>query len=130
MARGQDAREKVTTDKITAVLKRYHPFVSWYRPVPGVYGGRYLDFVCCVNALHFVIEAKRPGEEPTPHQWDRLREAYAAGSAAFIIDGSEELQFHRLDHWIRCAIADRGWAAENRPTVCFPDRPKVLATPT
>lgn len=130
MDKGQTAREKVTTDGITAVLKRYPTWVSWYRPVPGVYGGRYLDYIGCANGLHFVIEAKRPGKEPTPHQWDRLREAYAAGSAIFVIDGSDELQYHALDHWLRCAIADRGWAADNRPSVHFPDRPKILATPT
>lgn len=129
MSKGQTARENVTTGSITAVLKRYPKWVSWYRPVPGVYGGRYLDYICCVNALHFVIEAKRPGKEPTAHQWDRLREAYNTGSAAFYIDNSDKLQLLTLDHWIRCAIADRTWAADNRPAIEFPE-PKTLATPT
>lgn len=70
---------------------------TYYMPVSngmGVHG--IPDFVGALNigrfrGLRFDIEAKRPGEEPTPNQLKRHAEIIAAGGIVLVIDDVSNL---------------------------------------
>jgi hypothetical protein len=59
------------------------------------------DITGCIGGRHFEFEVKRPGEQPTPLQLQRLREWKASGAIVAIVCSVAEVQalleksFHR-----------------------------------
>lgn len=84
---------------IKACLDSCKPWVHYDMPVPYGYGKRPLDFNGCCCGEAFFIEAKAPGEQPTPQQRDTLLKALAAGATCFII--SETATVAVLDRWLQ-----------------------------
>ena len=50
------------------------------------------DITGCLNGRHFEFEVKRPGEQPTPLQMQRLDEWRRAGAAAAVVTSVAEVQ--------------------------------------
>lgn len=61
--------------------------------VPSGYGdaAKGLDFTCVVRGRAIYIEAKAPGEYPTPLQRQTLRRKYEAGARCFIVSDTNGL---------------------------------------
>lgn len=70
---------------ITELLKSYGEDCWVYMPVPSKYGSRTVDYHVLLCGTFFVIEAKRPGEEPTPKQSDEMQRIIKAGGLAWTI---------------------------------------------
>ena len=118
-------KEKVTTAGINRLLDSHAPFVAYYRPVPGLYGGRILDYIGTSYGHSFVIEAKRLGLQPTDHQIDVMKDWWFAGAAVFAIDGSEETM-QPLREWLD--LCKRTPMPNIRP-VWIPRHIPILETP-
>ncbi len=85
-------------DRIKRVLKAHGAW--YYMPQQFGMGATHLDFICSVKreVQHggafeqvwetFFIEAKAPGENPTPRQWAIIERERAAGFRVFVIDDS------------------------------------------
>lgn len=92
-------------NRITPILrKRMDRGLWYYMPVPYGYGRSTVDYLCCYKGRFFVIEAKAPGEEPTPRQEGELEDVRAAGGKTFVIDGYESTM--ELETWL-CELDDR-----------------------
>jgi hypothetical protein len=74
--------------EIKKVLDQVSPFVYYHMPVQMGMGVPTLDFVGCCCGCFFAIEAKAPGEKPTPRQRLTIATMAASGAAIFIIDGN------------------------------------------
>lgn len=90
-------------NKIKKVLDKYLARLYVYMPVPSGYGMPSLDFVCSVDVgggagLAFAIEAKRPGEVPTPRQQGTMAAMVTGGVRVFVIDG--DLGCEALETWL------------------------------
>ncbi len=72
--------------KISKVL-RDTPDLYYEMVVPGGYGKSGLDYSGCYYGRAFYIEAKRPGEKPTPRQETTIAEQRRARAKVFVIDG-------------------------------------------
>jgi hypothetical protein len=83
--------------QIDALLKAHGAY--YLKPVQNGLGAPGLDYHGIHRGLGFVIEAKRPGGEPTPRQYQTLEKARYAGGAAFVIDGPHGLAL--LEEWLR-----------------------------
>jgi hypothetical protein len=84
-------KEKNTNTWIDAALKKHGAGVLYYRPVPGVFGARFLDYVVCAYGFYIAIEAKREGKDATDKQYLKLKDIEAAGGATFVIDSQEDV---------------------------------------
>lgn len=73
------------------------------------------DFLVLYRALHFEIEVKKPGEEPTRDQWIRLIKCHKAGGVAGIAKSVEEFKAI-IAHGLKRGGAVRG-------ILRFPERP-------
>lgn len=95
-------KEKATYAKIKRLVDAHRPRVTAYRPVPSMYGGRFIDYVGCAYGYYFAVEAKRPKHYATDAQYHRLKEIERAGGAAFEINDPLSLQ-HFADwlNWCR-----------------------------
>jgi hypothetical protein len=91
-------KERDVTDDINEVLRAHKPLVSWYRPVPSVYGQRFVDYVGVSCGYYWIIEAKRPGKDATDAQYIRAKEIEAAGGAAFVINSPTDVI--RFERWL------------------------------
>lgn len=83
-------------DKIKRLLKRFQPSLYYHMPVMNGLGSPCLDFNGCHRGIRFDIEAKAPGEKPTPRQLLTIEALQAAGSKVFVIDGDTT----ELEEWI------------------------------
>lgn len=97
MADTPEARVKKVIKKILAGHLLYYNM-----PVPSGYGEPMLDFVGCHQGRFFAIEAKAPGELPTPRQRETIRKMREGGAKVFLIDCTwrgfhEEDWFDSLD---------------------------------
>lgn len=83
--------------RIKALLK--HHGAWFYMPQQFGMGATHLDFICSKKRViqhretqvfweTFFIEAKAPGESPTPRQWAIIERERVAGFRVFIIDDS------------------------------------------
>lgn len=82
--------------KIKKVLAKHDLWQYW--PVPSGFGRRTVDALCLYYGRFFVIEAKRPGKEPTALQARELEDIKKKGGVAFVIDNDEGVQ--ALDEWL------------------------------
>ena len=62
-----------------------------FKPVQMGYGQRTIDDLCCVQGFFVGIEAKAPGEKPTPLQERTLKEIHDAGGIAIWGDDADEI---------------------------------------
>lgn len=90
-------------NKIKKVLDKYNTRLYVYMPVPSGYGAPSLDFVCSVAVgngagLTFAIEAKRPGQVPSPRQEGTIAAMGIGGVRVFVIDG--DLGCEALETWL------------------------------
>lgn len=97
-----DTPEGRVKKKIKAVLKNHNAQMYGFWPVPSGYGASTLDFIGCHRGHFFAIEAKAPGEDPTPRQRDCIKQMREAGGTVFLIDDLRAGQFgedlfHSLD---------------------------------
>jgi hypothetical protein len=86
----------------------------YYRmPVPSGFGRKVVDYYGCRpgDGRFFVIEAKAPGEKPTPLQRSELRRVYEGGGAAFMLDGDDE-DMLRFKTWLITPSFGAGSVAE------------------
>lgn len=84
-------------DKIKKALKEHGAY--YYMSVPYGYGAPTLDFTGCHRGRFFAIEAKAPGNKPTPRQELTAQEMKAAGAAVFVIVG--DTGFQELSEWLK-----------------------------
>ena len=64
----------------------------FFMPVQGGYGAAGLDFYVCLTGFFVAVEAKRPGEEPTPRQEIIMDAIRAAGGLAICAHSAKELE--------------------------------------
>ena len=77
--------ESKVKKKISAYLNELP--MTWYNmPVPSGYGRPTLDYIGAVNGYAFAIEAKAPGEKPTPRQEATMEEMRKGRVAVFAVD--------------------------------------------
>lgn len=93
--RSEESYEKAEIDKY---LKLLH---CWYfAPMMNGFGGAGVpDRVGLYKGKFFAIEVKRPGKEPTPLQWRRMREIEENGGKAFW--GTAEKVCTEMEAWAR-----------------------------
>ena len=72
--------------------------VYFHMPVQNGMGAPALDFVGCRRGAFFAIEAKAPGEEPTPRQLLTISDMERADGKVFVIDGTD---YTELDEWLK-----------------------------
>jgi hypothetical protein len=105
--------EARTKQKINKLLDSYDGRIYKYMPVPGGYGKTTIDYLLCFDGLFIGIEAKAPGEKPTPRQNDVLADIRAAGGSTFVIDDDYSLEiFASFLRQIRTITAE---------IICAPD---------
>jgi hypothetical protein len=91
--------ESKVKKKIKATLDNYGSAIIWYfMPVPGGYGKPTLDYLGSARGRFFAIEAKAPGEKPTPRQEITIAAMLASGAMVFVIDGDAGIEV--LDTWL------------------------------
>lgn len=90
---------------IREVLDRHAPLAYYEMWVPSGYGKRGLDFNVSVVGRALYIEAKRPGEYPTPQQRQTMKACYESGASVFVISGEEGVE--ALSRWLQ-RIVDPG----------------------
>lgn len=54
--------------------------------------GGFPDLYCLKNGVHFLIEAKRVGVEPTPVQLYKHKQIRAHGGKVYVFDSARELK--------------------------------------
>lgn len=78
--------------KIKKVLDIYkEDGIYYFMPVPGGYGKSTLDYLGFFYGFGFAVEAKAPGEKPTPRQEGTIADIGRSGAPVFVIDGEETL---------------------------------------
>jgi hypothetical protein len=70
-------------------LKHHCPKLYVYMPVKTLYGSKTVDYLICCNGRFVAIEAKAPGQEPTPLQKEHLSNVDQAGGITFVVDSKE-----------------------------------------
>lgn len=101
--------------KVRGETERTKDVLEWMNAQPGVYAfkkhtgaqgeGGHPDIFACRNGRMVLVEMKKPGEEPTARQYERLRAWRKAGAAvcwATDVDHVQQL-FARIDvdeNWI------------------------------
>jgi hypothetical protein len=99
---------------ITAKIKEY-PEAWYHMPVVNGFGKAALDYLgyvpCRGIAVGFVIEAKRPGKEPTARQNLLIEELREIGVKTFVIDGPAGVA--ELGRWLDKMRAEN---VSNTPT--------------
>ena len=73
---------------INKTLKGF-PGIYRFMPVPSGYGKSSLDYILCVRGDFLAIEAKAPGKQPTPRQWQMIYDIQGAGGLVLVIDSIE-----------------------------------------
>lgn len=77
----------------------------WYNmPVPGGYGKSTLDYIGAVAGRAFAIEAKAPGEDPTPRQEGTIEDMRAAGIVVFVVDGTDRYPLEVFKLWAKMVL--------------------------
>lgn len=71
--------------KISELLKKHGAYYEM--PVPTGFGKSGLDYIGCHEGRFFSIEAKAPGNRPTPRQELTIQTIRDAGGAAHWTDG-------------------------------------------
>jgi hypothetical protein len=89
MGKGNTPEGKVKK-AIRKVLDKY-PESYWFWPVPYGYGESSIDVLGCHYGAFVGIEAKKPGEDPTPLQREKLRRIDGALGVTFVIDGVDKV---------------------------------------
>jgi hypothetical protein len=79
-------------NKINKLLDSYDGRIYKHMPVPSGYGKATIDYLLCFDGLFIGVEAKAPGEKPTPRQNDVLADIRAAGGSTFVIDDVYSLE--------------------------------------
>lgn len=73
----------------------------WYNmPVPSGYGKSMLDYIGCWRGRAFSIEAKAPGEVPSPRQEGTIDDMRASKMAVFVIDGTDAYPLSAFQVWV------------------------------
>ena len=90
--------------KIKKLLDSYGERVYRFMPVPSGYGKATIDYLVCFDGLFLGIEAKAPGEKPTPRQEAVLEDIRRAGGSSFVISNEGELEvleqfLHTVGKW-------------------------------
>lgn len=88
--------EGTTKKKIKSVLDKYEGCIYYRMHVPSGYGRPTLDYDGAINGRAFAIEAKAPGEKPSPRQLGTIEDMERGGITVFVVDGD-----------IGCAILHR-----------------------
>jgi len=91
-------------EAIKKILKRA-PECWWHMTVQNGLGAPSLDFVGSSRGRFFAIEAKAPGQAPTPRQETTIEAIRLAGGRVFVLDGTDGLRpdfstFFALDVWL------------------------------
>jgi hypothetical protein len=76
-------------EQINKILKAREPELKRFMPVQNGLGAATLDYHVCYLGQYLMIEAKAPGEKPTPRQKLTLEEYRQAGARTLVIDGSD-----------------------------------------
>lgn len=89
--------------RINKLLDSYEN-VYRFMPVPSGYGKPSIDYLCCVDGIFLGIEAKAPGEYPTPRQQAALDDIRVAGGATFVVNDDVSLEaletfLHTVTKW-------------------------------
>lgn len=87
---------KVKT-RIKLMLDAYGAYHHW--PVQTGYGAPTLDCIGCHRGFFFAIEAKAPGEHPTPRQLFTIEKMRESGANVFVV-GTMESDFVVLEAWL------------------------------
>jgi len=94
--RTPEGYEKNDIDKYLEKLK---PDLYFLKPATYGFGeSGHSDRVGCYKSKFWSVEVKREGKEPTPLQWQRIREVEAAGGKAFW--GTAEKVIGEFETWI------------------------------
>jgi|SRR6478736_621923 len=83
--------------RISSLLKGYRD-LYYDMPVPGGFGKSGLDYHCCYRGRYFAIEAKAPGNKPTPRQEQTIATLRRAGAAVFVVSDTTTLE--ELKSWL------------------------------
>jgi hypothetical protein len=75
--------ETLVKKRVKEYLKEWKCYI--FMPVPTGYGKRTVDFLVCKGGRFIGIEAKAPGEKPTPLQLLTLSQIKQAGGQSFIV---------------------------------------------
>ena len=90
--------ESKVKERAKRLLKKYN--VYYHMPVMNGMGAPTLDFICCHNGRYLAIEAKAPGQKPTPRQQLTMKQISDAGGYVFVVDGSEQ-SFNILEAYLQ-----------------------------
>jgi hypothetical protein len=92
--------EGLTKKKIKLVLDKYKNYgIYKFMAVPYGYGQSTLDYLGFFFGRGYAIEAKAPGEVPTPRQERIIEAIQASGTPVFVIDGVNG-ELEKLDAWL------------------------------
>lgn len=95
---------------INKELALYGEHADAEMPVPTGFGKSGLDFTVCFYGWYLAIEAKRPGQKPTPRQYLKIANVQAAGGIAVWYDTIERVQTE-----LRALLRDLSWAPRELP---------------
>lgn len=84
--------------KIDRTLNEHKPGLWYHKPVQNGMGKPCLDYHGVIFGRYFAIEAKAPGERPTPRQRITMDEIEKAGGQTFVIDGDAGV--YALEQWL------------------------------
>lgn len=90
-----EGRVKALIDR---TLNNYKPDLWYHKPVQNGMGKPCLDYHGLFHGEYFGIEAKAPGERPTPRQRITMDEIERAGGHTFVIDGDSGV--YALEKWL------------------------------
>ncbi len=92
--------ESYEKQEIDAFLKKLGPQRVWFfKPYMMAYGKNGVpDYCLCLAGAFWGVEVKRPGKEPTPIQYRRIKEIENAGGHA--VAGTAETIIHELREWL------------------------------
>ena len=93
-------RSRFEKSEIDAFLKRLGPTrVYVIKTITMGYGKSGAgDYALCLDGVFWNVEVKRPGKEPTPIQYRRMKEVREAGGRA--IAGTAEVVIAELTRWL------------------------------
>lgn len=75
--------------KIKEILNARGKALKQFWPVQNGLGAATIDCHVCYCGFYLVIEAKAPGEKPTPRQEMTLEEYFNAAAEVLVIDGTD-----------------------------------------
>lgn len=92
--------ERDVNRTVSLILDVRKPHVWYYRPVPGIYGARSIDYLGCAWGYFFGIENKRENiNRMTDAQQEKMMGIHLAGGATFFCNG-DPLLYGKLVKWL------------------------------